>query len=97
MLERGVRGIFDFSGAEFAVPPLLSPRCFDRYVAEFNSRIYRLVHQYAEHVRRLTEATVRAGAPGGGFILDVCAALYRRPLPKPCSDNLKVMIDTAAA
>jgi len=41
-----------------------------------------------DHVARLVREAIRQGAPGGGFILSLCASPYERPLPKKASDNL---------
>lgn len=154
-LAAGAGPIYYFNGPEYALPPLMSPRDFEQFVVEYDSRLVRLIHSYPDkyvivhshgrvnnflerfaavgtdglnvleppplgdtilaeakarvgerlclignvqyddvarkdgsQVDRLVSEAIRQGAPGGGFILSLCASPYERPLPKAASDNL---------
>lgn len=50
LLSQGVRGVYNFSGPEFAIPPLMSPRLFERFVVGFNRRLYDLIHRHGSWV-----------------------------------------------
>jgi hypothetical protein len=45
LLSCGVKGLYGFSGAEYAGPPLLSPRDFRVYVTEPETELFQLIHE----------------------------------------------------
>ena len=46
LLEGGVAPVIGFQGQESVVPPLLSPRYFDRYVTQYNRPLVELAHAH---------------------------------------------------
>jgi len=46
LLARGVRGVYGFSGEEYAAPPLLSPRDFHEFVTQPEREIFDLIHRH---------------------------------------------------
>jgi len=44
LLARGVRGVYGFSGEEYAAPPLLSPRDFHEFATQPEREILDLIH-----------------------------------------------------
>jgi uroporphyrinogen-III decarboxylase len=47
-LESGVGPIYYFNGPEFALPPLMSPRDFEEFVVQYDTRLFELVHSYPD-------------------------------------------------
>ena len=45
-LEGGMGPIFHFSGPEYALPPLMSPRDFEEFVVKYDTRLVELIHSY---------------------------------------------------
>ena len=45
-LQGGVGPIYYFNGPEYALPPLMSPRDFEEFVVEYDTRLVELVHSY---------------------------------------------------
>jgi hypothetical protein len=50
LLESGVRGVYGFSGEEYASPPLLSPRDFHEFVTVPEKELFDLIHRYGSLV-----------------------------------------------
>jgi uroporphyrinogen-III decarboxylase len=44
-------------------------------------------------VRAMVRETIAQGAPGGGFILSLCAAPYEVPLPEKTARNMIAMLE----
>ena len=45
-LQEGVGPLYYFNGPEFALPPLMSPRDFEEFVVEYDTKLVELVHNY---------------------------------------------------
>ena len=45
-LENGIGPIYYFNGPEYALPPLMSPRDFQEFVVDYDSKLVELVHRY---------------------------------------------------
>ena len=63
-------------------------RVGDRLCLIGNIQYDDLARKSKSQVERLVVEAIRQAAPGGGFILSLCASPYERPLPKRTSDNL---------
>lgn len=50
LLERGVRGVYGFSGEEYAGPPLLPPRDFRDFVTDPERELFALIHRHGSLV-----------------------------------------------
>jgi hypothetical protein len=51
MLERAdLPAVFLMGGAEFAIPPLMSPRDFDEFVLAYDKEMIRLIHKFNKKV-----------------------------------------------
>ncbi len=74
LLSHGVKGIYNFSGPEFAIPPLLSPQHFDKFVVKYNSRLYDIIHRHGSwietHCHGKTDAFLEAFADMGSDLLN---------------------------
>ena len=46
LLEQGVRAVYQFTGAEYATPPMMSPAVFHRLVSGVDRQLFGLVHEY---------------------------------------------------
>ena len=47
-LEGGLGPIFHFSGPEYALPPLMSPRDFEEFVVAYDTPLVELIHSYPD-------------------------------------------------
>ena len=63
-------------------------RVGDRYCLIGNIQYDDIARGSRESIERLVAEAIRAGAPGGGFILLPCASPYERPLPPRASENM---------
>jgi len=154
LLRGGAGPLFYFNGPEYALPPLMSPKDFEEFVIDYDTKLVEQVHaaggltqihshgrvsrflesfartgtdslnvleppplgdvaladakrrvgarmclvgniQYQdlvsateEEVDALVREAVRQGAPGGGFVLALCAAPFEVPLPRKAARNL---------
>jgi len=64
-------------------------RVGDAYCLIGNIQYDDLARGSPADVDRLVGDAIRAGAPGGGFILSPCASPYERPLPRTAAENLR--------
>ena len=62
-------------------------RVGDKYCLIGNIQYDDIARGTPDRVERLVVEALRAGAPGGGFILSPCASPYERPLPRAAAEN----------
>ena len=46
LLRKGVGPIFHFGGSEQATPPMMSPKLYDEFVIQYDSKLFDLVHRH---------------------------------------------------
>ena len=154
LLSNGIGPLYYFNGPEYALPPLMSPRDFEEFVIEYDTKLIAKIHSYGQltqihshgrvnrflesfartgtdslnvleppplgdviladakrrigdrvclvgniqyddlaaasetEVDEMVQACIEQGAPGGGFMLSLCAAPYEVPLPAKTARNL---------
>ncbi len=49
ILQRGAGPLFWIGGSEQATPPMMSPRQYDEYVANYDGRLIDLIHKYGQY------------------------------------------------
>ena len=83
VLRNGYTGLFILGGAEFAVPPMMSPKQFDAFVVKYDSPLISLIHRYGGLVHVHCHGNVRSVLRK---FMDMGADALDPPEPPPHGD-----------